>query len=77
MGRFILSAIAGGLVTATALSSHGLLVALVAAPFGGSAAALVAGLSIAHSRSRRNRVEVGDTLLPTPPPEAKGRIALT
>ncbi|WP_407523026.1 hypothetical protein [Methylobacterium oryzisoli] len=49
------AAIGGGTATAVLAASHGYLVALLAAPFGGSVAALGAGLSLASMRGHDER----------------------
>jgi hypothetical protein len=52
-----LVAIIGGLATAILMSSHGFLLAVLAAPLGGSFFALLGGLYLAYRRSRvRNAV---------------------
>ena len=49
------AALLGGFITFVTLMPYGLLVAIAGAPFGGSLTALVAGLVLAHLRTRAER----------------------
>ena len=51
----LIAALAGGIVTLAGLLPYGALVALVSMPFGGSLAALLAGLLLAVLRFRAER----------------------
>jgi membrane associated rhomboid family serine protease len=51
----LFAALVGGIVTLAGLLPYGALIALISMPFGGSLAALLAGLLLAVLRSRAER----------------------